>query len=89
MVFFKEEKVIVIIDELFDLGVNFKFIEKEVVESFFEGKIVVVIGFLKNYFRIEIKEKLESLGVKVVGSVSKKIDYVIVGEVVGLKLIKV
>ncbi|OOM11388.1 NAD-dependent DNA ligase LigA [Clostridium saccharobutylicum] len=88
MAFFKEEKVIATIDELLDLGVNPKFTEKEVVESPFEGKTVVATGSLKNYSRTEIKEKLESLGAKVAGSVSKKTDYVIAGEAAGSKLTK-
>lgn len=37
----------------------------------------------------DVKVRLVELGVKVVGSVSKKIDLVIVGEVVGFKLVKV
>lgn len=88
MVFFKEEKVLETIEELLSLGVNPKFIEKEVVESLFEGKTVVATGSLKNYSRTEIKDKLESLGAKVAGSVSKKTDYVIAGEAAGSKLTK-
>jgi DNA ligase (NAD+) len=88
MVFFKEEKVLETIEELLSLGVNPKFIEKEVVESPFEGKTVVATGSLKNYSRTEIKDKLESLGAKVAGSVSKKTDYVIAGEAAGSKLTK-
>lgn len=37
----------------------------------------------------DVKVWLVELGVKVVGSVLKKIDLVIVGEVVGFKLVKV
>lgn len=88
MAFFKEEKVLETIEELLALGVNPRFIEKEVVESLFEGKTVVATGSLKNYSRTEIKDKLESLGAKVSGSVSKKTDYVIAGEAAGSKLTK-
>lgn len=86
--FFKEEKVLEIIDDLLSLGVNPLFEEQMIIESSFSGKIVVVTGSLKNYSRGEIKAKLESLGAKVSGSVSKKTDYVIAGEEAGSKLTK-
>ncbi|OOM79681.1 DNA ligase [Clostridium sp. BL-8] len=86
--FFKEEKVLETIEELLALGVSPKFIEKEVIENPFEGKTVVATGSLVNYSRTEIKDKLESLGAKVAGSVSKKTDYVIAGEAAGSKLTK-
>lgn len=86
--FFKEEKVIETIDELLALGVNPKYEEKEIIESVFEGKTVVVTGTLNNYTRGSIKEKLEVLGAKVSGSVSKKTDYVLAGEEAGSKLTK-
>lgn len=88
MSFFKEEKVLETIDELLELGVNPKFEEVEVTENPFRGKTVVATGSLQNYSRSEIKEKLESLGAKVAGSVSKKTDYVIAGEAAGSKLTK-
>lgn len=86
--FFKEEKVLATINELFELGVNPLFEEKEIIESSFQGKTVVVTGTLKNYSRTSIKEKLEGFGAKVSGSVSKKTDYVIAGEEAGSKLTK-
>ena len=86
--FFNEEKVLATIDELLKLGVNPLFEEQVIVESSFNGKIVVVTGTLQNYSRGEIKAKLESLGAKVSGSVSKKTDYVIAGEEAGSKLTK-
>ena len=86
--FFKEEKVLETIDELLELGVNPKFEEVEVTENPFMGKTVVATGSLQNYSRSEIKAKLESLGAKVAGSVSKKTDYVLAGEAAGSKLTK-
>ena len=88
MEFFREEKVLATIDELLSLGVNPKYEELEVVESIFAGKTVVVTGTLENYTRGSIKEKLELLGAKVSGSVSKKTDYVLAGEEAGSKLKK-
>ena len=86
--FFHEKKVLDTIEELLNLGVNPSFEEQVIVESSFNGKTVVVTGTLQNYSRGEIKAKLESLGAKVSGSVSKKTDYVIAGEEAGSKLTK-
>lgn len=83
--FFKEEKIIISINELLDLGVKPYYDEEEVLENPFNEKTVVVTGTLKNYSRNEIKEKLESLGAKVSGSVSKKTDYLLAGEAAGSK----
>jgi DNA ligase (NAD+) len=57
-------------------------------DSPFTDKVVVVTGTLQNYSRDSIKEKLESLGAKVTGSISKKTDYLIAGEKAGSKLDK-
>ena len=86
--FFHEEKVLNTIEELLSLGVSPIFEEKVIIESSFNGKTVVVTGTLQKYSRGEIKAKLESLGAKVSGSVSKKTDYVIAGEEAGSKLTK-
>jgi DNA ligase (NAD+) len=86
--FFREEKVLSTIDELLSLGVNPRYEEISIIESVFEGKTVVVTGGLNNYTRESIKEKLELLGAKVSGSVSKKTDYVLAGEKAGTKLTK-
>ncbi|MNO97485.1 DNA ligase [compost metagenome] len=86
--FFKEEQVINTINDLLSLGVKPRYEQIEVSENIFEGKTVVVTGTLENYSRSSIKDKLESLGAKVSGSVSKKTDYVIAGEEAGSKLTK-
>lgn len=83
--FFKEERATKAIDELLALGVTPSYEEKEVKENPFAGKTIVVTGSLENYSRNGIKEKLEALGAKVSGSVSKKTDYVIAGEAAGSK----
>lgn len=54
----------------------------------FAGKTVVLTGTLENFTRPELTERLESLGAKVSGSVSKKTDLVIAGESAGSKLDK-
>ena len=87
--FFNEEKALATIEELLSLGVNPFYEEKVIIQNNnFEGKTVVVTGTMQKYSRNEMKEKLESLGAKVSGSVSKKTDYVIAGEEAGSKLTK-
>ena len=54
----------------------------------FAGKTVVATGKLQNYNREGIQMKLLSLGAKPASSVSKKTDYLIVGENAGSKLDK-
>jgi DNA ligase (NAD+) len=83
--FFKQDKVIASISELLELGVNPIYEETQVEENIFMNKTMVVTGTLEGYSRTEIKEKLEELGVKIAGSVSKKTDYVLVGSEPGSK----
>ena len=57
-------------------------------KSVFFGKTIVLTGKLAQLTRNEAKEKIEALGGKVAGSVSKKTDLVIAGEDAGSKLKK-
>lgn len=57
-------------------------------DSFFFGKTVVLTGTLHQLGRDEATKRLEALGAKVTGSVSKKTDLVIAGEKAGSKLTK-
>jgi DNA ligase (NAD+) len=57
-------------------------------DSAFAGKTIVLTGTLRHFKREELTERLESLGAKVTGSVSKKTDLVIAGEEAGAKLDK-
>ena len=54
----------------------------------FYGKTVVATGKLENYTRDGIQAKLWELGAKPASSVTKKTDYLIVGEKAGSKLTK-
>lgn len=92
--YFEMPEVMQLIDELKQLGVNMSYkgprlIDKEAIkESSFNGKTVVLTGKLEILTREEAKEKLEALGAKVTGSVSKKTDLLIAGEDAGSKFVK-
>ncbi|MGB9814264.1 MAG: NAD-dependent DNA ligase LigA [Thermovenabulum sp.] len=87
--FFKNEGVKKFIEKLKKAGVNTAGeIENKNKDGILKGLSFVVTGTLKNYTRNEVKELIESLGGKVSESVSKKTDYLIVGEEPGSKLKK-
>lgn len=78
-----------VIDELAHAGVNMTAPRKAAVTSSpFAGKTIVLTGTLEHFPRKELTEKLESLGAKVTGSVSKNTDLVIAGADPGSKLDK-
>ncbi|WP_052191745.1 NAD-dependent DNA ligase LigA [Cetobacterium sp. ZWU0022] len=91
--FFRDEASLDIIRKLKAHGVNFgKIIDdkkSEVVsEGKFTGKTFLFTGKLQKFKREEIKDLIESLGGTNLSSVSKKLDYLIVGEDAGSKLKK-
>lgn len=57
-------------------------------DNAFAGKTIVLTGTLDSFDRETLKERLESLGAKVSGSVSKKTSFVIAGAEAGSKLDK-
>ena len=91
--YFEQPSVQELIQELQDRGVNMSYLGKTKADSeasghILSGKTVVLTGTLEQLTRQDAKEKLESLGAKVTGSVSKKTDVVIAGHSAGSKLDK-
>lgn len=88
--FFMEEKNKLLIQELKDRGLNFKYLgsTSKAADSYFSGKTVVLTGTLSSMGRKEATNLLEDLGAKVTGSVSKSTDCVIAGTEAGSKLDK-
>lgn len=83
--FFNDERILAGIDKLLGEGVTPIFEEVRTEESIFTGKTVVITGSIEGLSRNEIKDIVERKGGKVSGSVSKKTDFVIVGEDPGSK----
>ena len=72
------------IDKLRTAGVNFES-KRQILDSRFAGMTFVLTGALTKFTREEATEKIELMGGKVSGSVSKKTSYVVVGENAGSK----
>ena len=58
-------------------GVTVKDYEKIEADSKISGKRIVITGMLSGMSRAEAKVRIESLGAKIVSSVSKKTDFII------------
>jgi DNA ligase (NAD+) len=90
--FFQLPQNCTVISRLQQVGVHWPTLEHTDVSDLqhqrFFGKTFVITGTLANLSRDEAKTKLESLGAKVTGSVSKSTDFVLAGENAGSKLEK-
>lgn len=88
--FFRDEKSMEIVKKLKEYGINFSQEKKKNIsgEGRFYGKTFLFTGKLEKFKREEIKDLIESLGGTNMSSVSKKLDYLIVGADAGSKLKK-
>ncbi|GFZ26334.1 NAD-dependent DNA ligase LigA [Lactobacillus corticis] len=90
--YFSQPEAQKLIQELVDAGVNMEYLGEpepaEAPDNFFKDKTVVLTGKLEHYSRSEFTKKLQALGAKVTGSVSKKTDYVVYGADAGSKYAK-
>ena len=87
--YFATEGSEILLRELKESGVNLDYIGQTVAaNAALSGLTVVLTGKLERLNRSEAKNKLESLGAKVTGSVSKKTDLVVAGADAGSKLQK-
>ena len=92
--YFAQDEVVGLVKELQASGVNMDYLGEteeqieDIPDNYFKGKTVVLTGTLSHFTRSEFTKKLQALGAKVTGSVSKKTDYVIYGKDAGSKYAK-
>ncbi|MFC4711244.1 NAD-dependent DNA ligase LigA [Planococcus dechangensis] len=90
--YFEKQEVVALVERLRERGVNLSYtgtiVRVEEGANAFAGKKIVLTGKLENMTRQEAGERIEALGGKLTGSVSKKTDLLIAGEEAGSKLDK-
>jgi DNA ligase (NAD+) len=85
--FFSEPKNVALVERLRAAGLTFKGHKKQRATTL-AGKTFVLTGTLERHTRDEAKKLIEDAGGRVLGSVSKKTDYVVAGTEAGSKLDK-
>ena len=78
--FFQNRETLNLVNELIKMGVTIQDYEKIETDSILSGKRIVITGTLESMSRAEAKVRIESLGGKVVSSISKNTNYLIIGE---------
>jgi len=86
--FFTDKHNLKVIQRLKEHNLNFKSEKKVARQTSFMGKIFVLTGTFSKFSREEAEEKISNFGGKPVSSVSKKTNFVLVGENPGSKLTK-
>jgi DNA ligase (NAD+) len=86
--FFQQKRNREVIEKLRAAGLQFQQVQTRQTEGRLAGKQFVLTGTLPTYSRDQAKQMIEDAGGRVVGSVSKKTDYVVVGADAGSKLDK-
>ncbi len=87
--FFREKHNQEVIDKLLAAGISWPYVPAAIPQTQpLAGKTFVLTGALQSMTRDEAKARLQALGAKVAGSVSKKTDYVVAGAEPGSKLDK-
>ncbi len=84
--FFRQQHNREIIDRLLRAGIRWPKPKRPQGEQPLAGRTFVLTGTLSSMTREEAKERIQALGGRVSGSVSRKTDYVVVGEAPGSKL---
>ncbi|MBL7052480.1 MAG: NAD-dependent DNA ligase LigA [Candidatus Marinimicrobia bacterium] len=83
--FFADQTNVQIVDACLNAGIIWKPEEKAEIPQIFEGKIFVFTGALQQFTRDQAKQMVRERGGKATGSVSKKTDFVVIGENAGNK----
>ena len=78
--FFQNKETLNLVNNLIEMGVTIQDYEKIETDSILSGKRIVITGTLESMSRAEAKVRIESLGGKVVSSISKNTNYLIIGE---------
>ncbi len=83
--FFTDEHNLKLIEDLKNLGVNIKKKQRPLSSLPLQGKVFVFTGELEHFTRSQAKAKVQELGGKTTDSVSRNVDYVVVGKNPGSK----